>query len=370
MFLSFSCWLTRLYASVVIAAMLVFRLGSSFLTASSGFTARMHSTRGATRIIIDTDMGFDDIVALRILSSMQTIDIQLITSVCGISSANFAARCAKHLVPHAAVTEGMDRGGCLVGSNSWLPGYRQKLNTFANEQLFGSGGGEGGSASGPRRSTDMVESIESALSCQPDAAVDLLCLGPLTNVAIWLSFPRLAGLMERKIRSVWIMGGNLPSKGMGGAEFNFQQDPQAAADVFTSASLSGKLRLVTKDISGKNSGGLPGIIADTATAASKDSGSKFFSSLLGAEPDAVYYDPVCAFAMTNPEHAHLSFPKSSVDPVSGEVTEDSRKVRIQTEYRIPAFVSVVDEHEYEDWLINAIKADAAFGSNVRVCLLP
>lgn len=63
--------------------------------------------------------------------------------------------------------------------------------------------------------------------------LELLCLGPLTNIALALKLdPSIAKLMK----NVFVMGGTSYGKGnaTASAEFNFHQDPEAAAVVFAS----------------------------------------------------------------------------------------------------------------------------------------
>lgn len=63
--------------------------------------------------------------------------------------------------------------------------------------------------------------------------LELLCLGPLTNIALALKLdPSIAKLMKH----VFIMGGTSFGKGNATAssEFNIHQDPEAAAVVFAS----------------------------------------------------------------------------------------------------------------------------------------
>ena len=61
--------------------------------------------------------------------------------------------------------------------------------------------------------------------------VSLLCLAPLTNIALAL---KLEPTIASKINRVFIMGGTLHGKGncKGVQEFNFKTDPEAAYLVF------------------------------------------------------------------------------------------------------------------------------------------
>jgi purine nucleosidase len=62
-------------------------------------------------------------------------------------------------------------------------------------------------------------------------SLDLLCLGPLTNIALAI---KLCPELPKLINSLWIMGGALSAKGNANltAEFNFNADPEASHIVF------------------------------------------------------------------------------------------------------------------------------------------
>lgn len=63
--------------------------------------------------------------------------------------------------------------------------------------------------------------------------VSLLCIGPLTNIALALN---LDSTIATKVHEVYIMGGTLLGKGnmTKNTEFNFAIDPHAARIVFKS----------------------------------------------------------------------------------------------------------------------------------------
>lgn len=63
--------------------------------------------------------------------------------------------------------------------------------------------------------------------------VSLLCVAPLTNIALALA---LDPSLPSKVKSIFVMGGTLYGKGSwkGGVEFNFGADPEAAHMVLKS----------------------------------------------------------------------------------------------------------------------------------------
>ena len=81
--------------------------------------------------------------------------------------------------------------------------------------------------------------------------IDLVCLGPLTNLAHWLE--EIPNFASNHLNSIWILGGNIPirtsssqlepssnssiAQGVVQAEFNFLRDPEAVRSVFRHAGL-------------------------------------------------------------------------------------------------------------------------------------
>lgn len=90
----------------------------------------------------------------------------------------------------------------------------------------------------PKNHHDSISQIAELLKKYPDQGVDLMCLGPLSNIASWSEDDELFRLIQSKINQIWIMGGNVP--GFDDAEFNFAQDPTAVAhyNILKSSSLS------------------------------------------------------------------------------------------------------------------------------------
>ena len=87
--------------------------------------------------------------------------------------------------------------------------------------------------------------------------IDLVCLGPLTNLARWLE--EMPGFASDRLNSVWILGGNLPVPAPGTnenteaegvrAEFNFARDPEAVRRVFSHEGLHGiPIHLVPQEV--------------------------------------------------------------------------------------------------------------------------
>ena len=63
------------------------------------------------------------------------------------------------------------------GVPSWLLGYRTKLDTVVSSN----------NADNIKVTFEMHTSLRNTLQQYPDGSVELLCLGPLTNVASWFN---------------------------------------------------------------------------------------------------------------------------------------------------------------------------------------
>lgn len=176
-------------------------------------------------IIIDTDPGQDDAVALLLaFAARDRLDLHAITTVAGN-------------VPVAQTTANALRIRDLAGRTD-VPVHRGAEGPllFALETAEFVCGPDGLAGAGlPAPASEAapghaVEAIVAALRAAPDDGVTLCPLGPLTNLA--LAF-RLAPDLLPKVKRIVLMGGAL---GLGNmtpaAEFNIHVDPHAAAIVF------------------------------------------------------------------------------------------------------------------------------------------
>ena len=161
----------------------------------------------------------------------------------------------------------------------WLTDYRTQLNTFTENESNCDENYTSSSSTGKKGLAQFVSSQQSLVHGKKDAkedananvnvnanteetknTVDLMCLGPLTNVASWLEQQTqdddIYSFIETQVKTIWIMGGNLPAYDLGGsgggaaeAEFNFAQDPKAAYAVLNGApsSITDKIIIVPAD---------------------------------------------------------------------------------------------------------------------------
>jgi|SRR6185437_294059 len=181
--------------------------------------------------IIDTDIGFlnDDGLALLLALSSDEFEVLGVTVVAG----NFDRD--QEVVDALSLLEVVDRldVGVYPGADrplvhnrlSYEDGVWGKWATFREPTLP-----LGRPPAGAARAVHAANFIVEAVRARP-REVTILCLGPLTNIALALRIaPEIAGLVRRLV----IMGGAVASLSGGSgnltptAEFNFWVDPEAA----------------------------------------------------------------------------------------------------------------------------------------------
>ncbi len=178
------------------------------------------------KIIIDTDPGQDDAVAILLaLASPDEIDLLGITCVAGnvpldLTSKNARIICELAGKPDVLVWAGCDRplGRDLVTA----------------EHVHGRTGLDGPDLPDPQMTLaegHAVDFIIDTLRRHPAGTVTLCPIGPLTNIAT--AFTRAPDIVE-KVQEIVLMGGAYFQVGnvTPAAEFNIYVDPQAADIVF------------------------------------------------------------------------------------------------------------------------------------------
>ncbi|EFH86877.1 nucleoside hydrolase [Ktedonobacter racemifer] len=189
------------------------------------------------RIILDTDPGIDDALALFLALASPEIQLEALTTVCGNVNLDHTTRNALALLSLAGredipVAAGASRPLILPhGDAASVHGQ----NGLGQLQLP-----EPHIAPHPQHAADLI--IERVM--QAPGEITLVAIGPLTNLALALrKEPRIA----RAVREVYIMGGALrvPGNVTPAAEFNIYCDPHAAHVVFHAG---WPLRIVSLDV--------------------------------------------------------------------------------------------------------------------------
>lgn len=174
-------------------------------------------------VIIDTDPGIDDAIAILYALRLPELNVVALTTVAGNIGLPVTTRNAGRICALAGVDTPVHSGaavslGSLTGPDPVIHG---------NDGL---GGVEFPEPTGPATGDDAVGAIIDILRAHPPQSVDILCLGPLTNIALLLE--RAPDVCKR-IGRVIAMGGAVDEPGNVGpkAEFNIAHDPHAAARV-------------------------------------------------------------------------------------------------------------------------------------------
>ena len=182
----------------------------------------------ARKIIIDTDPGQDDAVAILLaLASPAELDVLGITAVAGNVPLPLTQKNAR------IVCELAGKPDTLVFAGADAP-LSRKLVTA--EHVHGKTGLDGPQMDDPvmpLQDTHAVDFIIETLRREPAGTVTLCPIGPLTNIA--MAFQQAPDVVER-VQEIVLMGGAYFEVGniTPTAEFNIYVDPEAAKIVFTS----------------------------------------------------------------------------------------------------------------------------------------
>lgn len=178
-------------------------------------------------VIIDTDPGQDDCIAILLALASPGIEVLGLTTVAGnvplaLTSKNALKICELAGRAEVPVFAGCDRP--LLGS------------LVTAEAIHGSTGLDGADLPEPGtavRPAHAVDWLVETLMARGDAGTTVVAIGPLTNIAMAL---RRAPAIASKIDRLVIMGGSLKVGGnvTPAAEFNLAVDPHAGKIVFES----------------------------------------------------------------------------------------------------------------------------------------
>lgn len=181
----------------------------------------------ARKIIIDTDPGQDDAVAILLALASPELDVLGLSVVAGN-------------VP-LALTEVNARKLCELAGRRDLPVYRGcaaplKRELVTAEEVHGKSGLDGVELPDPTMELQPEHAVDfliETLRREPPQTVTLVPIGPLTNIAT--AFQRAPDIISR-VQEIVLMGGAYFEVGnvTPAAEFNIYVDPEAAEIVFAS----------------------------------------------------------------------------------------------------------------------------------------
>ncbi len=247
---------------------------------------------GARGVVVDTDMGLDDALAILYLGSRDDVAIRAVTVVGdGLVHCRAGVRNARGLLtltghPDVPVACGGERP--LQGGNAFPDEWRSTA-----DDLYGLG-----LPAPVGRATDR--SATALLSAALDGTTDLLTLGPYTNVAAALrDDPALAG----RVPAVVSMAGavDVPGNAPGGvAEYNVWVDPLAAKEVLAALPVT----LVPLDAT--NAAPITSFFVDALGRHLGTPAARAVHDLIADDPFLVsgqyfFWDPLAAGLLTEPD---------------------------------------------------------------------
>ena len=291
--------------------------------------------------IIDTDPGIDDAIGILLALASPEFSIAGITTVAGNIGLETTTRNAGRLLAFA----GRDDIPVLKGAAAPLsrPGP-EPLDLHGEDGLGGVPLPEPLRAPESRAAAEWLAGI---LLDRPEGTVDVLALGPLTNLAqLCLGRPEAA----RRIGRIIAMGGAIREAGNAGprSEFNLASDPEAAATILRSRL---PLVLVPLDVTRRvrATRGFAASLRDSRRPAAvmiADLIEAYFASSTTRESRPLHDPCVMLFALA-PDLFHTESLRLSVNLESGEdagaltVEEDGAPVQVAMGVDAPAVLNLL-----------------------------
>lgn len=170
------------------------------------------------KVIIDTDPGHDDALALMLACSSAELEILAVTTVAGNSTIENTTRNARFILDF------LNKGDIPIFSGAKQPLKRPLTQAV----VHGKSGLEGIDPQGEAYLTnDAAGQILRLVRENPDE-ITIVTLGPLTNIATAIN---RNPMIMRKVRQIVSMGGaiSVPGNMNRVAEFNIFVDPEAAS---------------------------------------------------------------------------------------------------------------------------------------------
>ena len=202
-----------------------FALPSQAAGASDQGQSGQRTDRGPFRVIIDTDPGVDDALALLLAMRSPELKIEGITPVAGNVPLDLTLPNALRMVEIAGRTD------IPVAAGAKAPLVRRLVTAAYAHGENGLGGAVFPEPKTKPIAEPAAEFIRAIVRKYP-GEVTLIPIGPLTNIATALNLDsELAGM----VRGIVLMGGSLSGGNITpAAEFNIYVDPEAARIVFQS----------------------------------------------------------------------------------------------------------------------------------------
>jgi inosine-uridine nucleoside N-ribohydrolase len=221
----------REFVTTSAAAVAANTLAGGFVPAARASQSPDQGTPGQTpnrrpsRVIIDTDPGVDDALALLLAMRSPELKIEGITPVAGNVPLSLTLPNALRMVEIAGRTD------IPVAAGAKVPLVRRLVTAAYAHGENGLGGAVFPEPKTKPVAENAADFIRRIVEKYP-GEVTLIPIGPLTNIATALS---LDSELAAKVKSIVLMGGSLSGGNITpAAEFNIYVDPEAARIVFQS----------------------------------------------------------------------------------------------------------------------------------------
>lgn len=291
------------------------------------------------RVIIDTDPGIDDAIAILFALRHPWIEVAALTTVAGNIGLRIATRNAGRIAALAGSAVSVHAGAAASIGRAPRPGTA----------IHGPDGLGGVAFPEPARpaGTDAVAETARLIAASPPGVLDLFCLGPLTNLALLVE---RAPEAARRLRCVIAMGGAVDVPGNSGprAEFNVAHDPEAAARVLAAdlpltlipLDATRRLRADAAYVATLRAAG-----ADPATAAAALIEAYFASSEAQAKGagSRPLHDPCVPLLALRPDHFRIRRRGLAVEPGTGALVPGPHEVDVAMDLDAPALRALLRE---------------------------
>ncbi|MEV2279403.1 nucleoside hydrolase [Nocardiopsis sp. NPDC049922] len=308
------------------------------------------------RVFVDCDPGIDDAVALAYLAARPEVEIVGIGAVFGNNSVDITADNALRLLdlygrPGVPVAVGASRP--LVQAPR-LAEHVHGRNGLGDVELPAPAG---------KPVAESAAELLVRLVRESPGEIDVLAVGPLTNLAIALG---LEPELPRLVRRLVVMGGavRVPGNVASHVEANINNDPEAAEAVFAAGF---DLDLIALDITMKTVATpewlaelkeVPGERAER-TSAFLDFYAEFYTGIFGVRQCAMH-DPLAAAVLVDPHLVTESFEAPLRVELSGSLTRgmtvaDLRPRPADDDRRPARVITGVAEAEFLGRMLDALR---------------
>tara|TARA_Y100000739_G_scaffold125924_1_gene108584 strand:+ start:14 stop:952 length:939 start_codon:yes stop_codon:yes gene_type:complete len=306
------------------------------------------------KIIIDTDPGQDDAVALLLALASKELEILGITCVAGNVPLSLTSENARKILELTRYTE----IPVFAGADRPI-----KRTLVTAEHVHGKTGIDGPVLEKPKiklQSKEAIEFIIETILSYPKDEITLCTLGPLTNIGLaFQREPRIKTL----IKEIIMMGGGFFEGGniTPAAEFNIYVDPEAAAEVLVSGI---PITMLPLDVTHKaltsrsriESFRKIGNKAGIATAEMLDFFERFDVEKYGSEGGPLH-DPNVIVYLLRPEFYEGKYVNVEIE-VGSDLTRGMTVVdwwNVTTRKKNVYYIDKVKDEEFFNFLIERIK---------------